>query len=86
MHLPPQAHPGYSPAVEDLLFGYFASYVESNFSAEVSSYKDQVSTMDLRSPHTWYPFARALKRKIIYHAGAVNGYGYAGILQGGWPI
>ncbi len=30
----------------------------------------QVQMMDLRQPHTWYPFARALQRRVIYHAGA----------------
>ena len=28
--------------------------------------------MDLRRPHEWYPMARALKRRIIYHAGPTN--------------
>ena len=31
-----------------------------------------VKTLNLSNPHTWYPMARALKRKIIYHAGATN--------------
>lgn len=64
-----QEQQGYSKAVEDLLFDYFAQYVQQNFANEIAAYQDQVRTMDLRSPHTWYPFARALKRKIVYHAG-----------------
>jgi ATP-dependent RNA helicase SUPV3L1/SUV3 len=27
---------------------------------------------DLRAPHTWYPRARALRRRIIFHAGPTN--------------
>lgn len=27
---------------------------------------------DLRQPHLWYPVARAMKRKLIYHAGPTN--------------
>ena len=28
--------------------------------------------MDLRRPYLWYPVARSLKRKFIYHAGPTN--------------
>ena len=28
--------------------------------------------MDLRKPYLWYPVARSLKRKFIYHAGPTN--------------
>jgi hypothetical protein len=28
--------------------------------------------MDLRQPHAWYPFARALQRRVIYHAGGAG--------------
>lgn len=34
--------------------------------------RELVKTMDLRKPHKWYPMARALKRRIIYHAGPTN--------------
>lgn len=30
------------------------------------------STSDLRLPHEWYPHARLMKRKIIYHGGPTN--------------
>jgi ATP-dependent RNA helicase SUPV3L1/SUV3 len=36
---------------------------------EIEAYDAAVATLDLRSPHTWYPYARAIKRKIIYHGG-----------------
>lgn len=28
--------------------------------------------VDLSSPHEWYPVARSLRRRIIYHAGPTN--------------
>ena len=34
--------------------------------------RDLVKTVDLTKPHQWYPMARALQRRIIYHAGPTN--------------
>lgn len=31
-----------------------------------------VSTVDLTRPHLWYPLARAMQRRFIYHAGPTN--------------
>ncbi|KAI3985883.1 hypothetical protein MKX01_026669 [Papaver californicum] len=31
-----------------------------------------LDSADLTKPHTWFPFARAMKRKIIYHCGPTN--------------
>ena len=28
--------------------------------------------LDLRKPHEWYPMARALERRLIYHMGPTN--------------
>lgn len=39
---------------------------------EIAAYAAAVATLDLRSPHTWYPYARAIKRKIIYHGGELQ--------------
>ena len=33
---------------------------------------DMVRSIDMRAPHLWYRTARAIKRKIIYHAGPTN--------------
>lgn len=35
-------------------------------------YRTRVQTVDMRQSHNWYPVARALQRKIIYHAGPTN--------------
>ena len=34
--------------------------------------RTRVQTVDMRQSHKWYPVARALQRKIIYHAGPTN--------------
>ena len=31
-----------------------------------------LKTVDLRKPHQWFPVARALQRRVIYHAGPTN--------------
>lgn len=36
---------------------------------EIAAHAATVASLDLRSPHSWYPFARALQRKIVYHGG-----------------
>jgi ATP-dependent RNA helicase SUPV3L1/SUV3 len=35
-------------------------------------HRELVKTADLTNPHLWYPMARAIKRRIIYHAGPTN--------------
>jgi hypothetical protein len=30
------------------------------------------SSADLRMPHEWYPYARLMRRKIVYHGGPTN--------------
>lgn len=34
--------------------------------------RDVVETMDMRQPWQWYPVARSLSRRLIYHAGPTN--------------
>ncbi|CBI22200.3 unnamed protein product, partial [Vitis vinifera] len=34
--------------------------------------RSMIKSADLTKPHTWFPFARAMKRKIIYHCGPTN--------------
>ena len=50
---------------------YFISYCESHYGQQLSAYKVASSTLDLRGPHTWYPYARALQRDVQYHGGEV---------------
>ena len=36
------------------------------------AHRQRVQSVDMRQSHLWYPMARALDRKIIYHAGPTN--------------
>lgn len=38
----------------------------------VESNKMLINTSDMRLPHEWYPYARLMKRKIIFHGGPTN--------------
>jgi hypothetical protein len=47
---------------------------ESTVEKERKAMKDSdlgqlVRVCDMRLPHDWYPYARLMRRKIIYHAG-----------------
>lgn len=54
------------------LFPIFVEFCLENFPDEIKRFRDMVESADLTKPHTWFPFARAMKRKIIYHCGPTN--------------
>lgn len=33
---------------------------------------EAIKMLDLRKPHLWYPMARALQRRLVYHMGPTN--------------
>ena len=49
-----------------------ARTAETMFPEEVALARKMRSSADLRSPHEWYPEARKLKRKVVFHAGPTN--------------
>ena len=49
-----------------------ARTAEMLFPEEVALARKMRSSADLRSPHEWYPEARKLKRKVVFHAGPTN--------------
>ncbi len=49
-----EEHGGYCEPIEQLLYGYLAEYVTQHYDSEVARYKGQVSTLDMRAPHTWW--------------------------------
>ncbi|CAG9467534.1 unnamed protein product [Pedinophyceae sp. YPF-701] len=55
-----------------VLFPLFARYVVSRHQAEIAAYRELVLTADMTKPHLWYPSARAILRRITYHAGPTN--------------
>lgn len=63
---------GPSDAAVKFLFPIFVEYCLENFPDEIKRFRSMIQTADLTKPHTWFPFARAMKRKIIYHCGPTN--------------
>ncbi|XP_002967973.2 DExH-box ATP-dependent RNA helicase DExH18, mitochondrial [Selaginella moellendorffii] len=57
---------------EEYLFPIFAEFCISEFSNEITRYRELVTSADLTKPHAWFPFTRAMKRKVIYHCGPTN--------------
>lgn len=54
------------------LFPVFVEYCLEEFPDEIKRFRDMIASADLTKPHTWFPFARAMKRKIVYHCGPTN--------------
>jgi hypothetical protein len=65
----PATHIQYGPAAEELLFGYFAAFCRHTYGAQLAAHERAVAALDLRAPHSWYPYARAIHRRIVYHGG-----------------
>lgn len=59
-------------AAPDALFAAFAAFVLRAHRDEIESYRALLRTTDLRAPHSWFPLARALRRRLVYHAGPTN--------------
>ncbi|PIA57455.1 hypothetical protein AQUCO_00600290v1 [Aquilegia coerulea] len=57
---------------ERFLFPIFVEFCLDEFPDEIKRFRNIVQSADLTKPHTWFPFARAMKRKIIYHCGPTN--------------
>ncbi|XP_057808849.1 DExH-box ATP-dependent RNA helicase DExH18, mitochondrial-like [Salvia miltiorrhiza] len=54
------------------LFPIFVEFCMEEFPDEIKRFRGMVESADMTRPHTWFPFARAMKRKIIYHCGPTN--------------
>lgn len=63
---------GASDKAVKFLFPIFVEYCIEEFPDEIKRFRNMISSADLTKPHTWFPFARAMKRKIIYHCGPTN--------------
>ncbi|EEY58821.1 ATP-dependent RNA helicase SUPV3L1, putative [Phytophthora infestans T30-4] len=59
-----------------IFYPYFVDYAKANSYLPTDQDNDNVLSLqqltDLRLPHEMYPFATAMKRKIIYHEGPTN--------------
>ncbi|KAI4320429.1 hypothetical protein MLD38_033911 [Melastoma candidum] len=54
------------------LFPIFVEHCLVMFPDEIKKFRSMIESADLTKPHTWFPFARAMKRKIVYHCGPTN--------------
>ncbi|KAM7519408.1 hypothetical protein LguiB_018370 [Lonicera macranthoides] len=57
---------------ERFLFPIFVEFCLEEFPDEIKRFKGMIDSADLSKPHTWFPFARTMKRKIVYHCGPTN--------------
>ncbi|EPS61355.1 hypothetical protein M569_13436, partial [Genlisea aurea] len=57
---------------DKFLFPIFVEFCIDHFPKEIRRFKRMVDSADMTKPETWFPFARAMKRRIIYHCGPTN--------------
>ena len=62
----------YLDICKQYLFDIMIKDAEIELRETIESNKTLLETTDLRIPHEWYPYARLMKRKIIYHGGPTN--------------
>ena len=53
------------------IFPYFLRHAREMF-PHLTCMEDLKKISDLRDPANWYPDARAIARKIVFHAGPTN--------------
>ena len=59
-------------ACKAFLFTIMIADAEKTLADVRAEYRTLCETSDLRIPHEWYPYARLMKRKIVYHGGPTN--------------
>jgi ATP-dependent RNA helicase SUPV3L1/SUV3 len=52
----------------DLIFPFFFAHAQSLY-PHLDSLDDMKVISDLTQPHNWYPEARSIHRKVLFHAG-----------------
>uniref|UniRef100_A0A914HUC4 RNA helicase n=1 Tax=Globodera rostochiensis TaxID=31243 RepID=A0A914HUC4_GLORO len=55
----------------DSLYPFFVKHARSVF-PHLECLKELKAISDLTQPHNWYPLAREIRRKIVFHAGPTN--------------
>eukprot|EP00884_Botryococcus_braunii_P014946 jgi/Botrbrau1/23452/Bobra.106_1s0010.2 len=63
---------GETELYNNALFPYFMDFVLDKHKEEAAAYRNVVQTVDMRQPWQWYPVARSVSRRLIYHAGPTN--------------
>lgn len=57
---------------DKFLFPLFVEFCVDEFQDEIKMFRKMVESADMTKPESWFPFARAMKRNIIYHCGPTN--------------
>jgi len=71
----PSLSPSLSPAraaLNDFIFAHIFEAAQRDLSLAINSSKALHNISDLRIPHEWYPYARLMKRKVVFHGGPTN--------------
>nr|CBW45782.1 ORW1943Ba0077G13.10 [Oryza rufipogon] len=55
-----------------LLLPAFAEFCVTHLADELRKHESVMAAADLTAPHAWYPFARAMRRRVVYHCGPTN--------------
>ena len=63
---------GSSAPLISALLGPLGVVARDSFGEQIEAAALLRRCADLRQPHTWYPHARALRRRIVFHAGPTN--------------
>ena len=58
--------------IRDKIYSSMLAHAQRDLLPQISAYRTLCNTSDLRIPHEWYPAARIMKRKIVYHGGPTN--------------
>lgn len=57
---------------KQFLFDIMIKDAEVELRDVIKEHQLLLNTTDMRLPHEWYPYARLMKRKIIFHGGPTN--------------
>jgi ATP-dependent RNA helicase SUPV3L1/SUV3 len=60
-----------SPEAQPIL-DLFVYFLNSEYKREWEAIEFMKKNIDIRSPEKWFPAARKMKRKIVYHMGPTN--------------
>jgi hypothetical protein len=56
----------------ETMFNHFLNFCKNKYQKRIEKHKLLVETLDMSNPKSWYPMARSMTRKIIYHTGPTN--------------
>lgn len=68
----PPLRPATAAAVVQSLYPMFRAHVATEHRDELDLMRRLRAETDMRSPEAWYPLARSMKRRVIYHGGPTN--------------